>query len=139
MRLRIYADGACWGNPGPAALGVVVKDEQQRELVRISQYIGHSTNNRAEYQAAIAALRAAAKLEADEAILYLDSELIVKQLAGTYRVKSSSLFPLYNEAVDLLKGFAHLSVAHITHRENAGAHALAKAALKKSLGQKTQI
>jgi len=133
MRLRVYADGACWGNPGPAAVGVVIKDERQRELAEISRYIGQSTNNQAEYQAAIAALKAATKFETDEVVLYLDSELVVRQLAGNYKVKSILLAPLHNEATELSKRLANVSVIHITHRENSEAHALAKAALKESL------
>lgn len=139
MRLEIYADGASWGNPGPAAIGAVIKDEQQKKLVKISQYIGQSTNNQAEYQAVIAALKAAIRFNAAEVTLYIDSELIVRQLAGSYKVKSFSLFPLYTEAAELSKRFANLSVIHIRRGGNAEAHALAKAALKKFLKQSAQI
>lgn len=139
MRLKIYADGACWGNPGPAAIGAVIKDEQQKELLKLSQYIGQGTNNQAEYRAVIAALKAAIRFEAAEVTLYLDSELIVRQLAGSYKVKSLSLFPLYTEAAELSKRFVNLSVIHIRRGENVEAHALAKAALKKFLRQNAQI
>ena len=139
MHLKIYTDGASWGNPGPAAIGAVIKDEQQKELVEISQYIGQGTNNQAEYRAVIAALKAAIRFKAAEVTLYLDSELIVRQLAGSYKVKSRSLFPLYTEAAELSKRFANLSVIHIRHGGNAEAHALAKTALKKALRQSAQI
>ena len=109
MRLKVYADGASWGNPGPSAIGAVVKDEQQRELAKISQYIGQGTNNQAEYQAVIAALKAATRFNASEVVLHLDSELIVRQLAGRYKVKSPLLFPLYTEVVGLAKRFSNLS------------------------------
>ena len=131
MRLKIYADGASWGNPGPSAIGAVIKDEQQRELVRISEYIGQSTNNQAEYQAVIAALKAATRFNASEVVLHLDSELIVRQLAGSYKVKSALLRPLYAELVELSKRFVNLSVVHVRHEENAEAHALAQTALKR--------
>jgi len=131
MRLRIYADGACWGNPGPAAIGVVIKDEKQKNLARISGFIGQGTNNQAEYRAVIAALKAAIKFKPDEVTLYLDSELIVRQLAGSYKVKSPLLFPLYTEVTELSKSFPSLSVIHIGRDKNAEADALATAALKK--------
>lgn len=137
MRLRIYADGACWGNPGPAAVGVVVKDEGQKELARVSSYIGQGTNNQAEYQAVIAALKAAIKFKPTEVTLCLDSELVIRQLAGRYRVKSPLLIPLYVEAVELSRRLANLSVIHVTHWENTEAHALARAALIESLGRET--
>lgn len=131
MHLRIYADGASWGNPGPAAIGVIIKDEKQKALVKISRYVGETTNNQAEYQAVIAALEAASRLKATSATLFLDSELVVRQLAGSYRVRNLFLFPLYREAVELCKKFTNLSIVHIGHEENAEAHALAKSALKK--------
>ena len=139
MRLRIYTDGACWGNPGPAAIGAVIRDDEQKEIAKISQYIGHGTNNQAEYQAVIAALKEAIKLDPSEVILYLDSELISRQLAGRYRVKSLSLLPLYTEAAALSKKFAKLSIIHLTHYENVEAHTLAQAALKRFLKQGTEI
>ncbi len=132
MHLKIYADGASWGNPGPAAIGVIIRDEQKRELVKIARYIGETTNNQAEYQAVIAGLEAAARLKATSVTLFLDSELVAKQLVGSYKVRNLFLFPLYSDAVELCKKFTNLSIVHIGHDENAEAHALAKAALKKS-------
>jgi ribonuclease HI len=130
MRLQISADGACWGNPGPAAIGAIIKDEKQRKLVEISQYIGEGTNNQAEYKALIAALKAAIKFNADEVVLNLDSELVIKQLAGEYRVKNVLLYPLYAEAAGLLKKCKKLSINHVGHTGNDEAHDLAKIALK---------
>lgn len=129
MRLIIYADGASWGNPGPAAIGVVIKDEHRKELVKISEHIGQGTNNQAEYRALIAALKAASTFKPTEVIISLDSELVIKQLAGSYRVKSDLLRPLYIEAAGLLKKFTNLSINHVRHQDNAEAHALAKMAL----------
>jgi ribonuclease HI len=135
MQLNIYVDGASWGNPGPAAIGAVIKDGKQKELANISQYIGEATNNQAEYQAVIAALKSAARFKAAEVTLYLDSELVARQLAGSYKVRNLFLFPLYKEAAELCKEFANLSIVHIGHDENVEAHALAKAALRKFMRQ----
>jgi ribonuclease HI len=131
MQLNIYVDGASWGNPGPAAIGAVIKDGKQKELARVSQYIGEATNNQAEYQAVIFALKEALRFKAAEVTLYLDSELVAKQLAGSYKVKNLFLFPLYKEAAELCKKFDNLSIIHIGHDGNFEAHNLAKAALKK--------
>jgi ribonuclease HI len=136
MHLTIYVDGASWGNPGPAAIGAVIKDGKQKELAKISQYIGEATNNQAEYQAVIAALKKAIRFKAAAVTLYLDSELVARQLAGSYKVRNLFLFPLYKEAAELCKKFDNLSIVHIGHDGNIEAHALAKAALKKFAGQK---
>jgi ribonuclease HI len=134
MHLKIYTDGASWGNPGPAAIGAVIKDDQQKILVKVSRYIGDTTNNQAEYQAVIAALKEATKFRADLVTLYLDSELVAKQLAGSYKVKNIFLFPLHKEAAELCKKFTRLSIVHVGHDGNSEAHALAQAALKKFAG-----
>lgn len=129
MRLIIYADGACKGNPGPAAIGVLVKDHHQKELVKISEYIGYATNNKAEYRAVVAALKTAIKLKTDEVVLYIDSELVVRQLTGRYKVKSSSILPLYTEANELLKKFTKVSIIHTRREDNTEADKLATTAL----------
>ncbi|OGN91629.1 MAG: hypothetical protein A2Z75_06995 [Chloroflexi bacterium RBG_13_50_10] len=134
MHLKIYTDGASWGNPGPAAIGAVIKDDQQKILAKVSRYIGDTTNNQAEYQAVIAALKEATKFRADLVTLYLDSELVAKQLAGSYKVKNIFLFPLHKEAAELCKKFTRLSIVHVGHDGNSEAHALAQAALKKFAG-----
>jgi ribonuclease HI len=136
MHLKIYADGASWGNPGPSAIGAVIKDERQRVLAKVSRFIGEATNNQAEYQAVIAALKEAAVFKADLATLYVDSELVAKQLAGSYKVRNLFLFPLHKEAVELCKKFTGLSIVHVGHDGNHEAHALAKAALKKFANSK---
>lgn len=130
MHLNIYVDGASWGNPGPAAIGALIRDDKQRELVKLSQYIGERTNNQAEYQALIAALKEAVKFKPAKVTLYLDSELVAKQLAGSYKVRNLFLFPLYKEAAELCKKFANLSLVHVGHDGNIEAHTLAQEALK---------
>jgi ribonuclease HI len=139
MHLSIYADGASWGNPGPAAIGAVIKDGQQNVLAEVSRHIGNTTNNQAEYQAVISGLKEATKFEADEVTLYVDSELVAKQLTGSYKVRNLSLFPLYKEALELTKKFSGLSIVLVGHDGNHEAHALAAQALKKYTGKKSVI
>jgi ribonuclease HI len=131
MHLTIYADGASKGNPGPGAIGAIVLGERGEELARISQSIGLTTNNQAEYKAAIAAIKTASKFNAAEAVLYLDSQLVVNQLIGKYKIKSTSLQPLYAEAIKQIKGFKKLTIIHIPREKNKIADALANAALRK--------
>jgi ribonuclease HI len=129
MKLNIQVDGASHGNPGPAAIGVVVKDTQGRLLCAISQSIGHATNNQAEYRALIAGLRKGLELGMSEADVHLDSELALRQLTGRYRVKSPLMVPLYVEASALLKK-ARVKLHQTTHSGNAEAHQQAQAALR---------
>ncbi len=133
MRLHVYSDGACWGNPGPAAIGAIVADQSQKTLLEISQFIGEGTNNQAEYKALLEGLKAASKLKATELVIHLDSELIIRQLSGAYEVKNLKLLPLYHQVKKLLQGFAKYSVNQLNHSTNEDAHKLAKAALKKHL------
>ncbi|MCY3887732.1 MAG: ribonuclease HI family protein [Chloroflexi bacterium] len=129
MRLIAYADGAARGNPGPAACGAVVLDHDGNELRRIAQAIGRGTNNEAEYRAAIAAVRAALELGATELQLRLDSQLVVRQLQGSYRVRHERLKPLYRELDTLSDQFVRFSVDHVPREQNRRADALANAAL----------
>ncbi|MBI2909361.1 MAG: ribonuclease HI family protein [Chloroflexi bacterium] len=125
----IYADGACRGNPGPAAIGVVLADGQGKTLDTLSRRIGIATNNQAEYWALIAGLELAAKVEASELEVRLDSELLVRQLCGRYRVKSAGLVPLYREVMRLLRHFSSAKVVHVPREQNRAADALANKAL----------
>ena len=128
-KVIIHADGASRGNPGPAAIGATIKDEAGRLLASISQRIGQATNNQAEYRALIAALKEAVKLGASEANIYLDSELVVRQINGKYRVKNAALKPLYQE-VKKLQGWLRGSVVtHIPRQQNVEADTLANVAL----------
>ena len=129
MRVTINADGASRGNPGPASIGATVKDEKGRLLSAISERIGRTTNNQAEYRALIAALREAGRLGATGVDIRLDSELLVRQLTGRYRVKHPALKPLYEETRRLLSGLAGFTITHIPRTENAEADDLANAAL----------
>jgi len=128
-RLTIRSDGASLGNPGPAAIGVVVEEKSRGAVCEIWRRIGETTNNRAEYMALIAGLEQAAKLGAEAVDLKLDSQLIVRQLKGEYR--SKELIPLYQQTLRLLRGFKSYTVKHVPERENRAAHALAKRALRR--------
>jgi len=128
-RLIVYTDGASSGNPGPASIGAVIRDGQGRAISRISRRIGHATNNQAEYRAIIAALEEAARLGAEEVDIKSDSELVVKQLQGRYRVKKASLRPLYQEVVQLAGLLKAFSITHIPREQNREADRLANQAL----------
>jgi ribonuclease HI len=128
-RLIIYTDGASSGNPGPAAIGAVIKDGQGRVISRISRRIGRATNNQAEYQAIITALEEAVRLGAGEVDIKSDSELVVKQLKGRYRVKKATLRPLYQEVVKLIGSLEAFTITHIPREQNREADRLANGAL----------
>lgn len=125
----LYADGASRGNPGPAAIGAVVVDPQGREVYRISRRIGVATNNQAEYRAAIAALEAALALGAGEVELRMDSELVLRQLSGRYRVRNPVLHRLYRRVVALRRRFRRLELRQVPRQANRRADALANEAL----------
>jgi ribonuclease HI/probable phosphoglycerate mutase len=124
-----YADGASRGNPGAAAIGIRVLSEGGVELVTEGRTIGTATNNVAEYRAAIAALEKALELGIRELELRIDSQLVARQLEGTYRVKEPTLSRLKDQIDALRGGFRSLRVKHVPREENAEADRLANAAL----------
>jgi len=125
----IFTDGAAKNNPGPAAIGAVIKDKRDKAIARISQAIGHATNNQAEYRAIIAALEEAIRLGAKQVKLNSDSELVVRQLKGRYRVKNATLKPLYLQVKQLQSRLESFTVNHIPREQNQEADNLANAAL----------
>jgi ribonuclease HI len=128
-RLIIHTDGSSLGNPGLAAIGATVKNEQGKTVIRISQRIGQATNNQAEYRAIIAALEEATRLGAEEVDIKSDSELVVKQISGRYRVKKATLRPLYQKVVQLIDSLAGFTITHIPREQNTEADNLAHLAL----------
>jgi ribonuclease HI len=128
-RLLIYADGAARGNPGPAGIGVVIEDERGRVVKELSQFVGRKTNNQAEYLALIQGLEAAAEYQADAVQVRLDSELLVHQLRGEYKVKSPLLKPLRNRAQELLARYKVVCIEHIERQYNRAADRLANRAI----------
>ena len=127
--LRLYTDGAARGNPGPAGLGVVIEDDQGMRLRGLYRYIGETTNNQAEYLALAEGLKAMADWKPDRLEVYLDSKLVVEQLAGRFRVKHADLRPLHRHVQDLLSRFPEVVVQHVERERNRGADALANRAI----------
>lgn len=128
--LHLYTDGGSRGNPGEAAIGcVLVEPETEKTLKEYKEAIGIFTNNVAEYRALIAGLEVAKHYHPNRLICYMDSELIVKQLSGEYRVKMPSLQPLMEEVRELIAQFPNVSFAHIPRLENLRADRLVNEAL----------
>jgi ribonuclease HI len=127
--LEVFTDGASRGNPGPASIGIVFKLKGGEELAEHCEVIGRATNNVAEYRAVVAALEHCQRWGIKRVHLNMDSELIVRQLNGTYRVKSPDLRPLYQQVVFLTKGLEEFRVRHIKRSQNGHADALANRAL----------
>ncbi len=129
-RVIIFTDGASRDNPGPAAIGATIKDEQGRLITSISQGIGRTTNNQAEYRAIIAALEHAIRLGAKQVEVRSDSELVVRQINGRYRVKNLSLKPLYQQVKQLQSQLEGFTITHIPREQNTEADNLANIALR---------
>jgi ribonuclease HI len=127
--LRIYTDGAARGNPGPAGLGVVIEDDQGMRLRGVCRYLGTATNNQAEYYALIEGLQAVRDWNPDRLEIYLDSQLVVEQLSGRYRVKNQELRPLHHRASELIDSFPEVVISHVERAKNKGADALANRAI----------
>ncbi len=128
-RVVIHSDGASQGNPGLAAIGATIKDEQGKLIARISQRIGRTTNNQAEYRAIIAALEEAARLGARQVELNSDSELVVRQIKGEYRVRKATLKPLYQRVKQLQSSLESFTIHHVPRQQNIEADRLANKAL----------
>jgi len=128
--LRLRADGGARGNPGPAALGVVIEDDQGMRLRTFHRFLGVATNNQAEYQALIEGLKAVADWKPDRLEVYLDSKLVVEQVNGKWRVKEPELKELHKQATELLQRFGdRVTVSHVGREENRGADRLVNIAL----------
>ncbi len=128
-KIIIYTDGGARGNPGPAGIGAVLYNEDQEVLAKISQYLGVATNNQAEYQALILALKKALELGAEEVNCYLDSELVVCQLNREYKVKNKDLAPLFLSIYNLSLSFKKITFTHIPRERNKLADQLANEAM----------
>jgi len=131
-RLKIFTDGGARGNPGPAGIGAVILDEHGKVIKKISEYIGEATNNQAEYQALIAGLTKAKEMGTLELEVFLDSELVVKQLSREYRVKDKDLAPLFLSVYNISLGFKKIVFKHIRREKNELADKLVNQALDKA-------
>lgn len=128
-KISLYVDGASRGNPGPAGIGVVILGEDNKKLKEIYKYIGKTTNNIAEYNALIYGLDEALMLRADEVVLNLDSELVVKQLNGEYKVRDENIRLFFEKALHILKSFKSFEIKHIDRSLNKDADRLANKAI----------
>jgi ribonuclease HI len=130
----MFADGGARGNPGPAAAGAVLFDEGGEVLREVGEYLGTATNNVAEWRALIAGLEAAIELGIDDLDVRMDSELVVRQVNGIYRVKHPDLVPLSEKARRLLRKFSRFTVQHVRRKENAAADAVVNQVLDARVG-----
>ena len=125
----IYIDGASRGNPGEAAFGIHVTDSSGTERAALYGYLGRASNNVAEYQALIHALQWALRQGARRVSVFSDSELVVRQIEGRYKVKHPDMIPLHRQAVSLLHRFEKAAVGHVRREQNREADRLANQAL----------
>ena len=130
MKVSIYSDGAARGNPGPAGIGVVVK-HGHKVVAEVAEYLGKTTNNVAEYLAFISGLEEALACGAKEVECYADSELLVRQINGEYKVKNEGLAPLFHHAMALLKRFDDFKVVYIPREKNKEADRLSNVGIDK--------
>ena len=129
MKYIVHTDGAARGNPGPAAIGVVIEDEEGRTVYEASRALGVRTNNEAEYLALITALEYLKDVRPAEVEFRLDSELVVKQIGGQYKVKEPRLQALHGQVIMLLNAVKKFRFRHVRREQNARADELANEAL----------
>ncbi|HCU24459.1 MAG TPA: ribonuclease H [Deltaproteobacteria bacterium] len=133
--LILYADGGARGNPGPAGAGAYLEDESGRAVARIYKYLGETTNNVAEYSALIFGLKEAQRRSAETVAIRMDSQLVVRQVLGEYKVKEPRLQKLHQQVSALLEGFGSFRIEHIPREENQEADKLANLAIDKHFGE----
>jgi ribonuclease HI len=133
--LIAHSDGGARGNPGPAGYGVVIQDQLGRKVAQLSEYLGHQTNNFAEYQGLIAALEYALQHGPKALKLISDSELLVRQIKGIYKVKNATLQDLHGRAKELIAKLEWFSIGHALREQNTDADRLANEAMDKGMGR----
>jgi len=136
---RANIDGGSRGNPGPASYGVVIRDPKGEVIARLKKYIGRMTNNFAEYYGLIAALDYAQSNQIRALRIESDSELLVKQMRGQYKVKSADLKPLFERAKKMSQSFASFRIDHVYREQNAEADALANEAMDEVSGKSSSV
>lgn len=136
-QLEIFIDGASQGNPGPSGIGVVIRQDAA-EVKEIRRFIGHATNNYAEYTALLVGLQEAEKLHAEGVLVKSDSQLLCRQLKQEYRVRHPVILELYTQARRLIAAFKDFGIEHIPRTQNAHADRLATQAIRenKQLGKR---
>ena len=136
--LVAYSDGGARGNPGPSGYGVVIQDEAGHKVASLSEYLGHQTNNFAEYQGLIAALEYAVQHGHKALKVVSDSELLVRQIKGIYKVKNATLQDLHARAKELIAKLEWFSIGHVLRGHNQEADRLANAAMDKGMGRRPE-
>lgn len=135
MKTSLHTDGGARGNPGPAAIGFVLEIPGQAAIA-VGERIGTATNNVAEYEALLRGLSRASREGVQEIVCYLDSELVVKQLKGEYRVRDADLKKLFDKVKELVKGFTAVEFIHVRREKNKQADKLVNKALDEERGKK---
>lgn len=138
-RLIIYIDGASRGNPGRAAAGILITNGEGRKISEVSRYLGHKTNNEAEYWALLLALREAERLEGESIQILTDSELVERQMNGLYRVKDLNLQALHKKVVQNLKRFSFFEIRSIPREQNKEADRLANQAIERRMARERAL
>ncbi|MBL8915439.1 MAG: ribonuclease HI family protein [Archangium sp.] len=133
QRLRLYSDGAARGNPGPAGAGAVLVEPSGQVVDRLGKFLGHQTNNYAEYMGMLIGLKRARELNVREVEVFADSELMIRQLGGRYQVKSPTLRPLYEEVLKLLNEFERVKLVHVPREMNRAADEMSNRAIEERM------
>ena len=131
---RIYSDGASKGNPGPAGAGAVIRDPEGNTVAEVAEYVGITTNNVAEYMGLLEALKVCAQRKWGPVEVFADSQLLIRQLQGKYRVKNEGIRPLYEEIRGLLGQVGCVKLQHIPREENREADRLSNVGVEKGMG-----
>jgi len=134
-RLVLYIDGASRGNPGRAAAGIWITNEEGKKISEMSRYLGHKTNNEAEYWALLLGLKEAKRLGGDFLQIFTDSELVERQIKGIYRVKDLNLKILHKTVMEDLKTFSSFEIESIPREENKKADRLANQAIQRKIAK----
>ena len=134
--ITAFCDGGARGNPGPSGYGVYIEDEKGGKLAELSQFLGIRTNNYAEYSGLLAALEFALRYDHPRLRVISDSELMVKQIKGQYKVKSPDLRPLYEEAKRRIAGLDSFHIQHVLRNKNKAADRLANLAMDEGMAKR---
>jgi ribonuclease HI len=133
--LNLHIDGASKGNPGAAGVGVRISDSDGREVFEMSRFLGHKTNNEAEYWALLLGLREVKRLGGKSVRIFTDSELVDRQIKGLYRVKNPNLKILHSSVIQLLKDFSSYAIGSIPREQNGVADRLANQAIRRGIAR----
>lgn len=136
--LKIYIDGASKGNPGEAGAGILITDSEGRRLAQFGRYLGHQTNNQAEYWALLLGIREAKRLGGKSIEIFTDSELLERQVRGLYQVKALNLRGLHRAVVKDLKGFTSFKIESVPREQNQEADLLANRAIQRRFGKEKE-